>query len=266
MADLTDNERRELAARIAHLKIGDAGTFHASGHSFAFACLNDQGLHSGRFRFMVACVTCEALLHEATTGPESRIGDHLRHAAIAKSPALELTGPAASVLESAIEWHKDPEDGSRIGDLKGAIDVWLGRRAFVSPAPAAPPPAPAAHVLPFAESIVCPLCRERGLELVEGLERGSLALPRHHIPHPIGHYDRPGSILAFVRCPASGAIVVARCDGDHPPPTCGDPACWRSEVTSCCTRCGQALSPGTIAQGEALCAYCADHTTPRCNT
>lgn len=38
------------------------------------------GLHSGRTRFHVLCVTCNEVIHEATTGPSSMTESHLAHA------------------------------------------------------------------------------------------------------------------------------------------------------------------------------------------
>lgn len=36
-----------------------------------------DGLHTGRTRYLVICCDCQELLHEATTGPSSRIKHHL---------------------------------------------------------------------------------------------------------------------------------------------------------------------------------------------
>lgn len=47
--------------------------------------LDERGLHTGRVRYHIACLTCEAerglmsaLVHPATTGPRSRVVDHIR--------------------------------------------------------------------------------------------------------------------------------------------------------------------------------------------
>lgn len=38
---------------------------------------SSHGIHSGRRRYRVVCLTCRTLIHEATTGPGSRVDSHL---------------------------------------------------------------------------------------------------------------------------------------------------------------------------------------------
>lgn len=45
--------------------------------NFRVAPTNRDGIHTGRTRFLVVCCDCNELLHEATTGPSSRITHHL---------------------------------------------------------------------------------------------------------------------------------------------------------------------------------------------
>ncbi len=47
------------------------------GHSFLLFNTGDEGIHTGRPRFFVACVSCYEVLHHNTTGPEIRVDDHL---------------------------------------------------------------------------------------------------------------------------------------------------------------------------------------------
>ena len=39
---------------------------------------NYIGMNSGRTRYLVECMTCKVVLHEATTGPLSHVRDHWR--------------------------------------------------------------------------------------------------------------------------------------------------------------------------------------------
>lgn len=46
------------------------------GATYVVEPTGDTGLHSGRDRFRVVCLTCDQVLHENTTGPSSRIRHH----------------------------------------------------------------------------------------------------------------------------------------------------------------------------------------------
>lgn len=59
---------------------GDALTVvERDGHTFHVTRTNFLGCSTGRFRYRVRCVTCNNLLHHATTGPDSLMGGHLDH-------------------------------------------------------------------------------------------------------------------------------------------------------------------------------------------
>lgn len=47
-------------------------------HAFRVTPTNDEGIHTGRRRYKVECISCNKLLHEATTGALERIEQHLR--------------------------------------------------------------------------------------------------------------------------------------------------------------------------------------------
>jgi hypothetical protein len=47
-------------------------------HHFVVMKTTETGIHSGRSRYLVACTSCEKLLHEATTGVWANIDRHLR--------------------------------------------------------------------------------------------------------------------------------------------------------------------------------------------
>lgn len=47
-------------------------------HSLVIMATNQDGLHTGRRRFLIACDTCGTLIHAATTGPAWRVVQHLR--------------------------------------------------------------------------------------------------------------------------------------------------------------------------------------------
>lgn len=47
------------------------------GHRFRVVPGKGEGIHTGRGRFLVACLTCGEVLHEATTGPTQHMDMHL---------------------------------------------------------------------------------------------------------------------------------------------------------------------------------------------
>lgn len=48
------------------------------GHSIAMCATSLDGLHTGRRRYMVVCISCQELIHEATTGPAWNIVMHCK--------------------------------------------------------------------------------------------------------------------------------------------------------------------------------------------
>jgi hypothetical protein len=48
---------------------------------FSMEWTGQEGLHTGRRRYAVKCLTCNEVLHEGTTGPADRINQHLRDVA-----------------------------------------------------------------------------------------------------------------------------------------------------------------------------------------
>ena len=57
---------------------GQTATFEIDGVSYTVAYNGEQGIDTGRDRFIVECNTCEVLLHENTTGPRHYIEEHHR--------------------------------------------------------------------------------------------------------------------------------------------------------------------------------------------
>lgn len=51
--------------------------FSIKGVNFRVAPTGDTGVHTMRDRFLVICCDCQELLHANTTGPSSRIKQHL---------------------------------------------------------------------------------------------------------------------------------------------------------------------------------------------
>lgn len=52
--------------------------FELAGVRYVVTPTKDKGIHTGRTRFKVECLTCPVLIHEATTGPSVRVRDHHR--------------------------------------------------------------------------------------------------------------------------------------------------------------------------------------------
>lgn len=56
----------------------DPHSFEVGGARFFVQSCKEQGVHTGRARYKVACVDCDCILHESTTGPTCNIQGHLR--------------------------------------------------------------------------------------------------------------------------------------------------------------------------------------------
>jgi hypothetical protein len=52
--------------------------FRVENVSFQVRPVDSQGRDTGRRRYFVACVECDCILHDATTGPVSYIQGHMR--------------------------------------------------------------------------------------------------------------------------------------------------------------------------------------------
>lgn len=70
-------QRMQVEAKLEALNKGEQLRLSIDdGHDVLVMLTNEEGIHSGRPRFLVVCVTCEVLLHEATTGPIERMNVH----------------------------------------------------------------------------------------------------------------------------------------------------------------------------------------------
>lgn len=93
-ADLRGTERDNLYTdAIPNMKPGDERTFAEDGHTFRITAVHDTGFHTGRNRYRVECVTCSEVVHEKTTGPESRVLGHIRDARNAPIPPIPRETP-----------------------------------------------------------------------------------------------------------------------------------------------------------------------------
>lgn len=52
--------------------------FNYHGHRFRVTPTSETGIHTGRTRYHVKCLTCEELIHEATTGPRPMCEQHVK--------------------------------------------------------------------------------------------------------------------------------------------------------------------------------------------
>jgi len=66
-----------LQPDLDKLGVGTPHQYTSDDHVFQFVKLTETGFHTDRFRFCVICLTCNVVLHEATTGPLERVGQHL---------------------------------------------------------------------------------------------------------------------------------------------------------------------------------------------
>ena len=85
----TEDRLAELTKAVAELRLGTRlrlcvpgtpGTDAAASmnHEIVIMRTNEEGFHSGRPRYLVACRTCMKLLHEATTGPVENARWHVQ--------------------------------------------------------------------------------------------------------------------------------------------------------------------------------------------
>ena len=63
-------------------------------HAYSICRTGDEGIHTGRPRWWVACVTCGEVLHENTTGPMENVEMHEREAKRRIGPS----GPHGEVM------------------------------------------------------------------------------------------------------------------------------------------------------------------------
>lgn len=68
----------DIEAKLDALPVGGVHEFVHRKHHFSLIKTNLDGFHTGRPRYAVLCLTCDAAVHPATTGPVSLIGYHLR--------------------------------------------------------------------------------------------------------------------------------------------------------------------------------------------
>lgn len=66
---------------IPGMKPGEERTLTEGGHTFRITATDRLGCDTGRRRYAVVCVTCNEVVHEATTGPCQMVGRHVREAA-----------------------------------------------------------------------------------------------------------------------------------------------------------------------------------------
>lgn len=61
---------------IPSLKAGESKQETLLGHLFVITATRESGIHSGRTRYRVYCLTCDKRIHPATTGPYELAGYH----------------------------------------------------------------------------------------------------------------------------------------------------------------------------------------------
>lgn len=113
------------------LLAGHAFEIARGGHTIRITPTSQRGFHSGRRLHRIECLTCEFLLHPATTGPLEHVDRHLRH----------------------------PEDGWPLPDP-----------APLDPDPAAPAPAPMRPILTADEVRARTAMSDEALEAMLGVE------------------------------------------------------------------------------------------------
>lgn len=89
------------------------------GHEFKVTPTNAIGIHSGRRRHRVECVTCQAVVHEATTGPSQMIERHLREARTGSGSPLDSLMATPVALPNRDVFHTAAVQA--VGALTGVL-------------------------------------------------------------------------------------------------------------------------------------------------
>ena len=74
---IVEGQRVQIEYDLNHLDPGDVLTFTVQGCLIAGVRTTEEGIHTGRKRFLLGCITCHELMHESTTGVISRLEEHL---------------------------------------------------------------------------------------------------------------------------------------------------------------------------------------------
>lgn len=62
-------------------EVGESRDFMLDGHQLRVTATREVGCDSGRRRYRVECLTCNEVVHDATTGPRWNLERHLRDVA-----------------------------------------------------------------------------------------------------------------------------------------------------------------------------------------
>lgn len=60
------------------MNAGEVVTETHDGHEFTITALDETGIHSGRTRYRVSCLTCRILVHSGSTSANAQIRFHIR--------------------------------------------------------------------------------------------------------------------------------------------------------------------------------------------
>ncbi len=121
-----------VEAEVDKLPPGGVRHLDHGGHYFAIVKTNEDGIHTGRPRFFLACITCATLLHESTTGLISRIDGHLEwtpRAPVIKAPPVAVKPTAMRLpCPSCHQLHIDTGDFAtephRTHSCQNCGEVW----------------------------------------------------------------------------------------------------------------------------------------------
>lgn len=72
---------------VSGLRRGESRDFAIDGHHFRVTATADLGCDTGRRRYRVECLSCQEVVHEATTGAHWNMGYHVRD--VARRSAVE---------------------------------------------------------------------------------------------------------------------------------------------------------------------------------
>ena len=81
------------------LRPGESRDYLVDGHHQRVTATDQLGRHSGRRRYRVECLTCGAVVHEATTGAHANMRTHARFAA--EDAALAFTRAVQALISGA---------------------------------------------------------------------------------------------------------------------------------------------------------------------
>lgn len=87
----------DLERQVASLSDSDLPLyFSIGGHLLQIQRSGESGIHSGRPKYQVRCMSCDSLIHASTTGPSHHVATHVEDATASAAVARQLETPSTT--------------------------------------------------------------------------------------------------------------------------------------------------------------------------